>query len=710
MSAARTAGEIAASPVERFFQLSLLGLLACGYLAIAGSGYLSNAIVALTAAPLAFRFLIVSGLLRAELPERWVTAVTLAYVGFYPLDYLFVSNDFLQASVHLVLFLAAIRLVTAKTDRDYSSLIAIALLELAAAAILSLNLSFFIFLGLFLWFAVSTFVSWEIRRSLRSEALVSRGAARSLNRRLASAGALVTLGILLLTSGMFFVLPRTAHAAFQRLIPERYRITAFSNEVTLGEIGEIKRNSRVMMHVRVDGVDGQVRLKWRGAALGRFDGKRWFNPITPGRILNFGSQQVALADDNQLRRKGRRVNYEVQLHPFGADVMFIGGRPEFLKTNLRSLRRMPWDSFQLSYAPMDTLQYGVYSFLEDQHSESPQVPPLLVPEDAKEYLALPPLDRRIPELSARVTLGYASLADKAAALEHHLQTQYAYTIELPQTEPPDALAYFLFERRAGHCEYFASAMAVMLRAIGIPSRVATGFQSGTYNPISGWHVIRASDAHSWVEAFIPGRGWMTYDPTPPDLSPENPSLWSRIALVIDAAETFWQNWVVNYDQNRQLSLAARMDELRRRFVADRRLGIGETWEQWKAGVGEWYRRYGRSIAIAFAFLAGLLPIAAILRPWLRRRLRARRVLQGEVRTDDATGLYLHALDVLKRAGFDRAPSLTPLEFAHGLPAQAPRAIVSELTAAYNDLRFGGRRDAASRIVTLLEQLEQSVRR
>ena len=80
----------------------------------------------------------------------------------------------------------------------------------------------------------------------------------------------------------------------------------------------------------------------------------------------------------------------------------------------------------------------------------------------------------------------------------------------------DPLAYFLFVRRKGHCEYFASSMAVMLRTLGIPSRVATGFLSGVYNPMTGWQVIRASDAHSWVEAWIPGQGWTTFDPTPSD--------------------------------------------------------------------------------------------------------------------------------------------------------------------------------------------------
>jgi len=74
-----------------------------------------------------------------------------------------------------------------------------------------------------------------------------------------------------------------------------------------------------------------------------------------------------------------------------------------------------------------------------------------------------------------------------------------------------ALANFLFTRRKGHCEYFASSMAVMLRTQGIPARVVNGFAGSTYNPVSDLYMIRASDAHSWVEAFIDGPGWMTFD-------------------------------------------------------------------------------------------------------------------------------------------------------------------------------------------------------
>ena len=160
------------------------------------------------------------------------------------------------------------------------------------------------------------------------------------------------------------------------------------------------------------------------------------------------------------------------------------------------------------------LRYEISSFLPREplrRRSSPDV--VLRDAERMRYLQLPPLDPRIPEL-AHAVAGNGGEADRAALLEKHLRTQYAYTLDLPTAEPADPLADFLFSRRKGHCEYFASAMTVMLRTSGIPARLVNGFQSGTFNPMSGLYVIRGSDAHSWVEAFLPGTGWTVFDPTP----------------------------------------------------------------------------------------------------------------------------------------------------------------------------------------------------
>ena len=116
--------------VERFFQFSLLGLVTSGYLAVAGSGYLDTPTMALTALGLVVRALAVAGVLRLEIPERYVTAITLAYIGFFPIDFLLISKDFLDATVHMVFFVAITKVITSHTNRDYVFTALIAFLEL----------------------------------------------------------------------------------------------------------------------------------------------------------------------------------------------------------------------------------------------------------------------------------------------------------------------------------------------------------------------------------------------------------------------------------------------------------------------------------------------------------------------------------------------------------------------------------------------------
>ena len=160
MTAASTAS---LTPVDRFFEFSLLGLLASGFLAVVGSGYLDTPTMLITAAAFIVRAFISAGVLRFELPSAVVTAITLLYIGFYPIDYFFISRAFIPAAVHLVFFVAVVKIVTGRTDRDYLFLKVIAFLELLAACVLSTRLNFFVFLLLFLVLGVATFASDEIR-------------------------------------------------------------------------------------------------------------------------------------------------------------------------------------------------------------------------------------------------------------------------------------------------------------------------------------------------------------------------------------------------------------------------------------------------------------------------------------------------------------------------------------------------------------------
>jgi transglutaminase-like putative cysteine protease len=691
--------------VERFFQFSLLGMLASGYFAVLGSGYMDSATAILTLAALCLRALMIAGVVKFEIPGRLVAAVTLLYIGFYPLDYFYISGGFLPAAPHLIFFLGSVKILTAKTQRDFMFVKTIAVMALLAAAVLSVSLAFFAFLTVFLLFSIATLSSGEVVQSTRlflsggeTRRALSRSGLRAFPRRLGMLSFGLFGGILVLTAGMFFVLPRTARAAFQRFAPERYHLPGFSNEVTLGEIGEIKQISTPVMHVYSQG-DGYLAVRWRGTALTHFDGKRWFNPPVAEERLRPEGRRVVLNTGLE-NRPGRRIEYEVRLTDIASDVIFVAGTPESMILDVPVVWRSPSGTLRVPRINGAGLRYAVSSVLEEESPLTPQ----LSPDDRVAALAVPPLDERIPRLALDMTAGSATPEQRARALERRLRHDYGYTLELLPAPVADPLATFLFARKKGHCEYFASAMAVMLRTLGIPSRVVTGFLGGVYNPMTGWQVVRASDAHSWVEAWLPRRGWVTFDPTPADPAPASASLWSRAGLVLDAADQFWQDWIVGYDFERQITLVARMQESGRQMRFNWLGDLGDAASEVGRGLGA-ARAYAVELTILFALAAAAILFGPGLLRKLRADLRVRRAQRGEAQASDATLLYERMLRVLAHRGLQKPPWLTPAEFARVLPASELAMLVEDLTGAYNEFRFGGRRDAAPRMVRLLKRIE-----
>jgi transglutaminase-like putative cysteine protease len=521
----------------------------------------------------------------------------------------------------------------------------------------------------------------------------------------------VTFGILALTAGLFFLLPRTAEAAFSHLVTHRIHLPGFSNQVTLGEIGEIKTSSRTMMHIRIFSARPFVGLKWRGAALTEFDGRRWSNQLRARTPVRIGNGHIDLAPLPETR-PGRRISYHVELEPFENDALFLAGTPVNLDIRALSLYRTESGGYRLGYPTPPGFRYDAYSVLDDPPERAPLIYPApVLPLIARnQYLQLPDMDRRIADLARTVTAGLTTDLERARAIERHLRTAYAYTLQLPARQVSNPLAYFLFTRKKGHCEYFASSMAVMLRSIGIPARLATGFQSGVYNPVSDLWLVRASDAHSWVEAWMPGHGWTTFDPTPPDPNPNNFALLAEVALYLDAAETFWREWVVTYDITRQGTLAYRMEQGARRLGIrwfDALLAIRSGWDSYVLAPS---RRFGNWVLAGLA--AGLL--AWLLGPpvlrLLRVRLRVERVRRGQASMADATLLYERMLHILKRRGYQKPAWFTPAEFAASLPRTPLGTTVAEFTTTYNALRFGGHTEVAPRLSVLLDELDHGVRR
>ena len=685
--------------VERFFELALLGLVSAGFLAVAGSGFLDAPTMALVAGGICARILLVLGVVRFELPDRLINALTVSYIGFFPLDYFWISQELPQATVHLVCFLAVMKILTARTNRDYVYTAAISLMELVAAAMLSSSLSFFAYLAVYMVCAIAAFTSAEMRRAMAKQGNVAVTASARVGPRLALLTAFLTAGILVLTLGLFVVLPRTANVAYRRWLPPGRHLTGFANEVTLGQVGEIQTDSRPVMHIRPyqDSARMPADLKWRGNALGNFDGKQWTDSSTDGRMLLPATTPLTLADDSQRsRRDGVRLLYRVDLNTSESDALFIGGVPEFLNIDNARVIRTATDSYRLSSIPGEMVRYEVSSFVPNG---LPVRSAKLTGRQRERYLQLPAVDARIREL-ALSWAGSGGELQRALRIQKHLRADFQYTLEMPAVASEDPLAEFLFVRKKGYCEYFASAMTVMLRTMGVPARIVNGFQSGTFNPVSGMYVVRGSDAHSWVEAYEPGLGWVTFDPTPSAPRSSGAGLLAKAGMYFDAAQTFWQDWVVNYDIGRQVILAGKLEERTR----------GIHWPSWHSpdlkGLSRW-ESYGRLAGASLAALLALLLFVFMVWRFLPGWRHTRKLRSGNLSAADATVFYSRMLRAVKRRGYQKPAWFTPREFAATLPDSELSLCVAEFTDRYQALRFGGDAAAARDLSGLLDRLERS---
>jgi transglutaminase-like putative cysteine protease len=694
----------AISSVERFFQFSLLGLVASGFFALAGSRYLDRPTLWLTFFALVLRGAMVAGWVKVTIPIRLVSAGAIAYVVFYPLDFYLLSHDFFTATLHGVCFLAAVKILTAEANRDYLYTAAVAFMELIGAALLSFQPSFFGWLALYILFAIAAFTSAEIRRGFERNEVIVHPARARVAWRLAVVTAAATCGILIITAGLFLIVPRTARAAAM-LFPNAPRLTGFSDHVDLGGFGEISKDTRPVMHVLSYSRDLPRNVKWRGTALSLFDGKRWSEPplratdVTAVHGTPVQRTAEVAGTLQRSRRDGRRLLYHVDVNSSDTGTLFIAGTPEFINFTAPRLVRTGEDSFRALPVTGEALRYEVSAHW------GPPLASTLTRAERSRYLQLPPINTRVWSQAREWAGDEGMAAERALRIQEHLRRDYKYSLESTNQPVRDPLSHFLFVTRRGYCEYFASAMAVMLRTQGIPSRVVTGFQNGYFNEVSGQYVIRASDAHAWVEAWmpLPGRpdaqGWVTLDPTPSAEAPVRNGLSARISMYLDAADSMWQQWVMAYDLGHQAILAAKFEGTLR-ALSQARLHHDKPWS---AGAWVGLKSWG-------GWVVGLIVIVALtrlMRPrWknLRRQLSVGKIAQHGGTANDATMLYAHMLEVLGRRGFLKAATATPLEFAQTLPA-TESGPVRRFTSLYYSVRFGGDTSATAEMATLLREFE-----
>jgi transglutaminase-like putative cysteine protease len=699
--------------IRRYFDVCLYLLTLTGFGTLASTGRLDLPTVVLVTAALLYRGYALSRRWGRVLSERWTNLLTIACVGFFVADEFLISRTFLNATVHLVLFVMLVRLFSAQRDRDHYLLAVLSFLMVLSAAVLTVDSTFLLALAGFVLVAVATFILMEMSHaSARSPVQARDPQIPKAYRKLsfAIAGIAPILLALIFAGGavIFFILPRVSAGYLSAYTSANDLSTGFSDRVELGRIGQIQQSSAVVMHVQVEGdTTGSMQLKLRGVSLDHFDGKTWSNTRGKYPLKRGADNRFTLHWRNQPLPLGRTVHYHVTMEPFLSEVFFLLGTPVSVQGNYRVLAQDGAGDVFDGDSEHPIASYDADSILRvptTTHSDSEK--PL--PEAPQDYLQLPALDPRVPGLALQVTAGAATPLEKAKALESYLRMKYGYTLDLPQTPPRDPIAYFLFVRRQGHCEYFASSMAVMLRMLRIPSRVVNGFSGGEFNDVNSRYLIRASDAHSWVEAYIPGEGWMEFDPTPPG-AVQSPSTWARLMLYLDATSAFWREWVVNYDLGHQFRLSQDATRGSRAIV-----GQAQGWAHAQyARLLSWARERQEQIGDStvkwgeralLLFFVGLA-IAAI--PRLIKLVRRFRLARRPRTSPQAAASiwYERMLRQTARRGWIKSPAQTPEEFVSAIGEPQLRSKVLAFTEHYETARFGKSPEEASRLPELYEEIK-----
>jgi len=695
---------------EKLFRILSYATVFCGFFAlwIAGAFEIAGAIIFIGTMAAAW-FIEES---KFQISERVGTLlIVLAvpiYYGLWRIGYFtFVSQEAMLPGIlaRLILSLSAIKLLQRKSDRDWIFLYIMAFFQVLLAAGLSISALYLFAFIMFVFFMVASIILFEMRktdRSVSEGATVKRETGGSRLKlpgigRIPATSVILIAAIVALAAPIFFLIPRVGGAGLGSDPGGLTSRAGFSDKVQLGGSGRIQQSDQVVMRVRLEGNDATGNLKWRGIALDTFDGQVWSRSRPNSREPRTKGEREIIQVDYATGRESLLLQ-TVYLEPLDTPVLFAAPRAVGVQGNFPMLMRDGYGSIyfqgqgqRVSYKVLsDTSLPGAGQLRLDRGRYPVQFNP---------YLQLPSsLDPRIERLTSSLTANARSKYDAAAVVENYLQTQFGYTLE-QKAGGNDPLSDFLFNVREGHCEYFATAMALMLRTQGIATRVVTGFQQGEYNETADVFVVRQLNAHAWVEVYFPGEEvWVPFDPTPAagqGLQAASDGLMGRYTKYLEALEMFWIQYFVAFDNQEQKTLLTSV----KKSFADYQNKTSSYLETFQILVAEWWKDVKgengfetRAAAVAYAIAGLLLLLIFVFAFWFGGKRILRLAVWSRIRLRLGRGqnptiieFYDRMIRHLGERGLVREPHQTPLEFAAA--TKLPEALM--LTQKYNSVRFGG---------------------
>jgi len=499
--------------------------------------------------------------------------------------------------------------------------------------------------------------------------------------RYGTSTAAITACLVVFGTLLFFVIPHLGTGTYDLGRRAAGSVAGFSDKASLGDIGRIKLDNTPVMEVELGNVPGGIDLKWRGAALEQFDGRTWRRTdenvefVSVDATGHFELERHSTASPGA----GGMLVQHVRLTPDVTNTLFAAERAvRVVSDDFPLIRRDGTGALQTPARGGRRVVYQVVSRVAPRDPDRLRAATGADPAGVLHHnLALPRLDPRIPELARTIVADAPTRYDAALAIERWVSERHQYALDVQDRGRGDPLAAFLFDGMAGHCEYFATAMVVLARSSGIPSRLVTGYLRGEKSRFSRRFTVRQSDAHAWVEVFLPGAGWIVFDPTPP-AGRGSRDRFALADLLFDlqgTARRWWDDHLIGSDLQDQIaSLLSARD-----LLLD------------AASRAEW-------------ILVLALPLAGGW--WFLRRRRAGRV-------SSVPRFYRRLQSYLARNGVTQRPDETAEEVARRAAVRLPVQVadrVRRLTELYYRVRFDPRTsesDVERSAARLLSELERS---
>ncbi|HVS00950.1 MAG TPA: transglutaminaseTgpA domain-containing protein [Thermoanaerobaculia bacterium] len=640
-------------------------------------------------------------------PPRWLprwamNVLGLAYFPFFFLDLTaFSRGRVVQPAIHLCLFALLVKLFSMTRERDkWQTAMGIFFVFLAAMGT-SVHPAIVLYLVAFLVLALVLLARFAFLHVLAGFGREDPSLARLPMRGFLWTSALATV---LLAVPLFALLPRVRAPFIVGRSPGTgmtLEAAGFSDQVTLDSIGNIRNSRQVALRLLEEGRPGPDReIRFKGATYDLYQKGRWRRSPPRGPLRRERGVRFFLS-----RAEPERW-VRIWLRPLRSRSLPLPVEAVRIEPRVPRLEIDEGGAVALAFDPFETVEYRVG--LTDR-------PVLLgaVPGPAPDpTLDLASVTPRMTQLAARV-MREGSGVEKAERLERYLIQNYDYTLDFRGRSAKNPIEDFLFVYRSGQCEYFASSMVLMLRSQGIPARLVTGFLGGEYNPFEGYYIVRDSNAHAWVEAYLPaagaGGGWRVFDPTPPAGRPEarQESSWLLAQQAWDFMLFRWDRYVLTfglYDQIRLFGgLRAMWSDFWGMFQRQDR-GRAEDSQPAETGGGEQSEAAsdpGPDLESALPYLIGIALLAA-LGGLLAFRLRSPLT---------ATAAYRRLRRRLDRSGAPFPDSLPPLAVSREAAARFPEAArpAARVIDFYLRESFGGQELQEDEREALKEALAEAER-